>query len=166
MHHLKFAIFQASWVTWWWDWFLLPEQIDSHSPRKWIGGEKEMFYFEMQCGCLVLKRVGPTVSEGICVCHKFSAGGSVSDTDMSLSSLLCSLSSFLLGGATTTLGLLPCANKQPMAYGAWGKVQLMLRITCSICLMIVREIILWHSFPPPLVPCPCEYHLGISIFLL
>lgn len=69
------------WVTWWWDWFLLPEQIDSHSPRKWIGGEKGMFYFEMQCGCFVLKRVSPTVSEGIWVFHKFSADGSASDTD-------------------------------------------------------------------------------------
>lgn len=49
------------------------------------------------------------------------------------------------------LSLLPCANKQPVAYGTWGKVELMLCITCSICLMLVREMIFdVHFLPTPI----------------
>lgn len=167
MRHLKFANLQAPRVTWWWDWFLLLEQIDIPSSRKWIGGEKEMFYFETQCGCFVLKHVSPTLLEAVWAFDKFSAGGSASDTDKEpLSSLLCSLSSYRSGGATTTLSLLPSANKQAVAYGTRGKVELLLCMTCSICLMIAREMIWWYSFSPPLMPCPFEYHLSISIFLL
>lgn len=53
------------------------------------------------------------------------------------------------------LSLLPCANKQAVAYGTWGKVELMLCITCSICLMLVREM----SFDVHFLPTPIAMFL-------
>lgn len=58
---LEICQFPGSLGNLWWDWFLSPEQIDSPSSRNWIGGEKEMLYFETQCGYFVWKCVSPTL---------------------------------------------------------------------------------------------------------
>lgn len=91
--------------------------------------------FELQRGCFILKRVSPRLSGWVWAFDKFSAGGSASDSDNALQLFALFPQKFFIQR---------CHYKpQFVAYGALRKAELMLCITCSICLVIVREMILW-----------------------
>lgn len=125
-HILKYASIQTPWVTWYWEWFLWPDQIASQHRVEGSGERAASFY----------NVVYDPLSEWVWGFEMFSGDA----LTMPLSSLLSSHNSFVLWGcAPKTTSLLLCANKQPMVDGAWKHVELMLCRICSIQLLIMRE---------------------------
>lgn len=163
MHHLKFADFQAPWVTCGGIDFFHQSRLTVPALGIGLEGRKRCFILKLHVAVL-FGNVSVPHFEGVWALTSSLLVGVHQTLTMPLSSLLCSLSSFPSGCATTTLSLLPCANKQAVAYGTWGKVELMPCRTCSICLMIVREMILWYSFSPS--PKSLWIPLNTLIFLL
>ena len=154
---LEICQIQTPWVTWCWEWFFSPDQIDRHNSREWRGVEKELFYFEMQCVIYFLSGSrNLTGSLLVQMCQTLT---------LPLSSFLSSHSSFGCWGATKTTSLLPHANEQPVAEDALRHVELTCCRICSSQLDYEGNDFTTQLYPP-LVPCASVCCSGYFSFLL